>query len=227
MYYTNSYNANLDVWDGSQFKHIICVWCLWFIWVSSVESEKLWEVSRCDDIHKNKESKKTSNLPLNFCSEVRKFVQKIQWRSVVTETLSASDRTSSFNNDPSKKLANCVNSYKSVGMNSEKYLSLKKWRFLPWPQITESVDKCTKNIEIQSQKRQYEIANMHNFVPNNSNHHPQKRIIRFQSNGIVNPLCKKGKSLSPSHWYLHMELLWSYIVCIQCCGTKSRCQISR
>ncbi len=33
------------------------------------------------------------------------------------------------------------------------------------PGITESVDKCTKNIEIQSQKQQYEIANMHNFVP--------------------------------------------------------------
>ena len=49
------------------------------------------------------------------------------------------------------------------------------------PGITESVDKCTKNIEIQSQKRQYEIANMHNFVPNNSSHHPQKRIIRFHS----------------------------------------------
>jgi len=25
MYYTNSYNANLDVWDGSQLKQIKCV----------------------------------------------------------------------------------------------------------------------------------------------------------------------------------------------------------
>ena len=30
--------------------------------------------------------------------------------------------------------------------------------------MKESVDKCTKKTEIQSQKRQYEIAHMYNYV---------------------------------------------------------------
>ena len=52
------------------------------------------------------------------------------------------------------------------------------------PGIKESVDKCTKKNEIQSQKRQFEIAHTKNFVQNNSSHHPQKRIIRFDPYGI-------------------------------------------
>jgi hypothetical protein len=32
------------------------------------------------------------------------------------------------------------------------------------PGMKESVDKCTKKIEIQSQKWQYEIAHMYNYV---------------------------------------------------------------
>ena len=51
------------------------------------------------------------------------------------------------------------------------------------PGMKESVDKCTKKTEIQSQKWQYEIAHMYNFVRKNSSHHPQKWIIQFdQSN---------------------------------------------
>ena len=70
-------------------------------------------------------------------------------------------------------------------MNSEKYISLEKMEVTPLaPGITESVDKCTKKKGIQSQKRQYEIAHTYNFVPNNSSHHPQKRIIRFDPDGI-------------------------------------------
>jgi len=52
------------------------------------------------------------------------------------------------------------------------------------PGIMESVDKCTKKNEIQSQKWQYEIAHMYNFVPKNSSHHPQKQIILFDPYGI-------------------------------------------
>ena len=61
------------------------------------------------------------------------------------------------------------------------------------PGITESVDKCTKNIEIQSQKQQYEITHMYYFVPNNSSHHPQKQIIRFDPYGIESTPFFKGK----------------------------------
>ena len=53
--------------------------------------------------------------------------------------------------------------------------------------MKESVDKCTKKTEIQSQKWQYDIAHMYNFVRKNSSHHPKKRIIRFHSSGIFNP----------------------------------------
>ena len=56
------------------------------------------------------------------------------------------------------------------------------------PGMKESVEKCTKKNKIQSQKRQYEIAHMYNLVPKNSSHHPQKRIIRFDPDGIVNPI---------------------------------------
>ena len=52
------------------------------------------------------------------------------------------------------------------------------------PGMKESVDKCTEKNKIQSQKRQYEIAHRYNFVPKNSSHHPQKRIIRFDPYGI-------------------------------------------
>ena len=52
------------------------------------------------------------------------------------------------------------------------------------PGIVEYVDKCTKKNKIQSQKWQYEIAHMYNLVPKNSSHHPQKRIIRFDPDGI-------------------------------------------
>jgi hypothetical protein len=46
------------------------------------------------------------------------------------------------------------------------------------PGTKESVDKCTKKNEMQSQKWQYEIAHMsYFFVPKNSSHHPKKRII--------------------------------------------------
>ena len=63
------------------------------------------------------------------------------------------------------KSATYVNSYKSVGWNSKKYPSLKKMRFAPRPpRIKDSVDKCTKKKEIQSQKWQYEIAHMYNYV---------------------------------------------------------------
>ena len=59
----------------------------------------------------------------------------------------------------------------------------------PWaPGMKESVDKCTEKKEIQSHKWQYEIAHMYNFVWKNSSHHPQKRIIRFDPYGIVNPI---------------------------------------
>jgi hypothetical protein len=77
-----------------------------------------------------------------------------------------------------------MNSYINDGRNCEKYLSLEKMEVPPLaPGIKESVDKCTKKNEIQSQKRQYEITHMYYFVPNNSSHHPQKRITRFD------PLC--------------------------------------
>ncbi len=47
------------------------------------------------------------------------------------------------------KSATSVNSYKSNGMNSEKYISLEKMEVTPLaPGITESVDKCTKKKEI-------------------------------------------------------------------------------
>jgi hypothetical protein len=45
------------------------------------------------------------------------------------------------------------------------------------PGMKESVDKCKKKTEIQSQKWQYEIAHMYNYVLNNSIHHPQKWIM--------------------------------------------------
>ena len=65
---------------------------------------------------------------------------------------------------------------------------LKKMEVTPLaPGIKESVDKCTKKNRIQSQKWQYEIAHMYNYVRKNSSHHPKKWIIRFHSNGIVNP----------------------------------------
>ena len=52
------------------------------------------------------------------------------------------------------------------------------------PGMKESVDKCTKKNKMQSQKWQYEIAHMYNYVLKNSSHHPQKRIIRFDPYGI-------------------------------------------
>jgi hypothetical protein len=83
------------------------------------------------------------------------------------------------------KPATYVNSYKSDGMNSKKCRSLEKIEVTPLaPGMTESVDKCMKKIEIQSHKRQYEIAHTYNFVPKNSSHHPQKWIIRFDPYGI-------------------------------------------
>ena len=59
------------------------------------------------------------------------------------------------------------------------------------PGMKESVDKCTKKTEIQSQKWQYEIAHMYNFVRKNSSHHPQKWIIQFDPCGIIKPLPSK------------------------------------
>jgi hypothetical protein len=41
------------------------------------------------------------------------------------------------------------------------------------PGMKESVDKSTKKTEIQSQKWQYEIAHMYNYVLKNSIHHPK------------------------------------------------------
>ena len=80
-----------------------------------------------------------------------------------------------------------MNSYKSVGWNSKKKTS-EKMEVPPLsPGRTESVDKCTTKNKIQSQKWQYEIAHMYNYVRKKSRHCPQKRIIRFQWNGIVNP----------------------------------------
>jgi hypothetical protein len=73
-------------------------------------------------------------------------------------------------------------------MEQQKNISLKKWRVPPLaPGMKESIDKCTKKTEIQSQKWQYEIAHMYNYVRKKSSHHPKKWIIQFHSNGIVNP----------------------------------------
>ena len=77
-----------------------------------------------------------------------------------------------------------MNSYKSVGWNSKKKHVWKNGGSPLAPGIAESVDKCTKTNKIQSQKWQYEIAHMYNYVRKNSRHRPQKRIIRFQWNGI-------------------------------------------
>jgi hypothetical protein len=50
------------------------------------------------------------------------------------------------------KSATYVNSYKSVGWNSKKYPSEKQEVPPLAPGMKESVDKCTKIKEIQSQK---------------------------------------------------------------------------
>jgi hypothetical protein len=74
---------------------------------------------------------------------------------------------------------------KALDGTAKKSSRLKKWRVPPLaPGMKESVDKCTKKTEIQSQKWQHEIANMYNFVRKHSWHHPQKWIIQFHSYGI-------------------------------------------
>jgi len=74
------------------------------------------------------------------------------------------------------------------GLKSKKYLSGKMEVPPLAPGIKESVDTCTKKNEIQSRKRQYEITHMYYFVPNNSSHHPQKRIMISPALHIIQPL---------------------------------------
>ena len=135
-YYKNSYNVKLDVRDGSQLKGIICVWCLWLIWCEFGWVRKIMRGVGVWCIHKTTESKKTSHLPVNFCSQVRKFVQKI-WsdtQSQRTHWVPVTEGVTSRMTHRTKS-ATYMNSYKSVGWNSKKYLSLKKWRLPPRPQV--------------------------------------------------------------------------------------------
>ncbi len=137
-WYVNLYNVNLDVLDGSQLKQIICVWWLWLFWcefswgwVSKImRGVAVW----CN--HKNTESKKKSHLPVNFSSQVRKFVQKIRsdTKSQQTHCVPVTEWVSSRMTHRSKS-ATYVNSYKSDGYEQRKYLCLKKRRFPSRPQV--------------------------------------------------------------------------------------------
>jgi len=134
-YYTNSYNVKLDVRDGSQLKGILCVLCLWLIWCEFGWVRKIMRGVAVWCIHKNTESKKTSHLPVNFCSQVRKFVQK-NWsdtQSQRTHWVPVTEWVTSRMTHRTKSVT-YMNSYKSVGWNRKKYRS-EKWRFPPRPQV--------------------------------------------------------------------------------------------
>ena len=130
--YTNSYiwkvvyefvYVKLDVRDNIQLKGIICVWCLWLIWCEFGWFRKIMRGVAVWCIHKNTESKKTSHLPVNFCSQVGKFVQNI-WsdtQSQQTHWVPVTEWVTSRMTHRTKS-ATYMNSYKSVGWNRKNLL---------------------------------------------------------------------------------------------------------
>ncbi len=130
--YTNSYiwkvvyefvHVKLDVLDNIQLKgNNMCMVSLIdlseFGWVRKImRGVVVW----C--IHKNKESKKTSHLPVNFCSQVGKFVQNI-WsdtQSQQTHWVPVTEWVTSRMTHRTKS-ATYMNSYESVGWNRKNLL---------------------------------------------------------------------------------------------------------
>jgi len=104
---------------------------------------------------------------------------------------------------------------------------LKKLKVPPLgPGMKESVDKCTKKNKIQSQKWQYEIAHMYNLVRKNSCHHPQQRIIRFHSYGIVNPFFVHNMRIDIKSDYYQFYLLKMQVSRRNCPWKRGREKIS-